>query len=405
MASPGPVSSKKLAVPPTGQQAGMDGKAKKSGQSPVQITNLARSVIDETKLRKEIDAAISTFGPELRKALGGSNRTVSSRRTEDNAGPERTVTVRDGKGNPIRLEFSPKPESSKQVVGEHRQARDAIALMAKETGRSSEWEKLDKHNITDVKKFLDSMNLTTGDRVKFVNRYLTGFYNHPGKDIIWRGSALQDAIDAVPMDKAGKKYLDCEGFTKLAGHLLGESNLKHYALDAGNSGSRNHQVAVFREGQSAYVINNNQITTADPSKSDERAIQDAYPDYGDIVLDGTGPMVYGTEEYRQGQYLKKPIDNAQVVRILDPKTMIAAVNDSQGTYHFKITVNPKDGRLDRVLHLEPGDQLRDRAGNTLSIGTRNPDGTYQAIRVDRRGIQSPATVTITNRGADWIWRP
>ncbi|MEW6366683.1 MAG: hypothetical protein AB1714_18795 [Acidobacteriota bacterium] len=406
MAGPGPVGTKPVVVPPATQQSGAVTKAGTKSTSPFTLP-----VLDETKLGKRIDEAFSRFdlsGLQRTKSSASSrgSQAVSNTKVEDNAGPERTVTVRDRRGNAFQIEFTPNPKSSKRIIGDHALSRNAMISMIQKKGKMAEWDKLDKHDINGVKKFMDRMNLSTEDKVKFVNNYLTSFYNHPGKDIAWRGNPpLQDAINAVPVDKQGRKYLDCEGYTRLAGHLLGESKVNHYALDAEGSGGRDHQVAVFREGGKAYVINNNQITKVDASNSDADAIREAHPGHKDIVRDTSGPMAYGTEMYKKGQSIHGSIPHAHVDRIVDPKTMIGQVNDPRrGSYHIKISVDPGTGRLSRKMDLRAGNELRDTAGNTITITKRNPDGTYQAMKEDSRGRFTQVCVTVTPKGDNWSWR-
>ncbi|GIW23584.1 MAG: hypothetical protein KatS3mg068_2591 [Candidatus Sericytochromatia bacterium] len=277
-------------------------------------------------------------------------------------------TIRSSTGKEITIRYA-KDETtippSKQVKGtieEANQKMDSILSPDKK----AEWNRINKHNVNEVKSFINSLNLPMDKKAEFVQAYLTANYNHPGIDISWSGADLQEGINAVPTDKNGRKYLDCEAYAKLATELL-DGSAKYYGVHApspyDSSDSRNHQVSVVRDGNNAYVISNNEITKISnaSNKSDSQLIKSVYPDISNIKLDKSGPMKSGVDEYNINQ--KITLDNGSEVTIksIDEKKNImkGKLKDTDGEeYNVIGTVDANTGRTNWKRDYQVGDKLK-----------------------------------------------
>src|SRR5690606_20437479 len=92
---------------------------------------------------------------------------------------EAKTKVTSSAGHEIELEFSDAPIASKQIKGDIEQAKaDIEALIPSD--KKAAWEKVNKHNVSDVKAFLNGLNLNPNDKIKFVESYMTAYFNHPG---------------------------------------------------------------------------------------------------------------------------------------------------------------------------------------------------------------------------------
>jgi len=317
--------------------------------------------------------------------------------------------VTDRQGKELVIQFSDQPLPQKQMVGDRQTALQTLEQLVP-ANRQAEFGALNKHNIADVQRFTQSLGLNTAQRVEFTQAYLTAHFNHPGEDIAWNGSSLQDGIDALPSDSQGRKYLDCEGFAEVAGLLLGAGQTSHYVLDANHSGQRNHQVAVFRAGDTAYVINNNQIKAVPNSREQpaDRVIQSAFPQFDDIAEDTSGPRVIGTEVYAAplgytGDFAdlgrSLPGSDITLEEIIDNTSMRGSVmRDNGSVYSVRVDLNPDTGQWRSEMALQAGDLLVDGNGKQINITGPNQG------KITENGQEYPVQINVDANGV-WSWIP
>ncbi|MFN8575276.1 MAG: hypothetical protein U0354_00315 [Candidatus Sericytochromatia bacterium] len=270
----------------------------------------------------------------------------------------------------IKIEFADSPPPSKQMVGDIASAKDTLARIIPDN-KKSEWDSLNKHDVNSVKKFLDSLNLNTDNKVKFVQAYMTANFNHPGIDINWGGASLQEGINAVPKDANGRKYLDCEAFVKLSSTLLGSNNVKEYGLASGYNGDkRDHQVAIFKSGNDAYVISNNEITKVKNSDNAESMIKEAHPDFKNVTEDLNGAMKADTGAYSVGDTLDtKDGGTIDIKTIKDATTMIGKISYPDGSnYHVKLKIDEDTGDYSYQAEPQKGDVFVTNNGTVINVG-------------------------------------
>jgi hypothetical protein len=294
--------------------------------------------------------------------------------------------VNTSTGKTITLEYA-KDEStipsSKKVKGTIQEANEKINGILP-SDKISEWSRVNKHDVNEVKSFINRLNLPMDKKAEFVAAYLTANYNHPGIDISWGGSSLQEGINAVPTDKDGRKYLDCEAYSKLATELLGGSS-KYYGVHVptnDDSQNRNHQVSVVRYGNNAYVISNNEIKKLEGTngKSDTELITLAYPGFSNIKEDKSGPMRSGVDEVDVGQ--KLTLDNGAEVTVTSIDENNNVIKGKLKTidgeeYNVIGTVNPDTGRASWERDYNVGDKLRDSSGNEITLTEKINDKTFK----------------------------
>ena len=322
-----------------------------------------------------------------------------------------TLLVDDGKGHKMEVKFAQQPIPEKKIKGDVDKAKRTLASLIP-ANKNGEWKKLDKFNITAVRDFLKSCNLKPKDKAQFVQAYLTSHFNHPGNDIDWNGATLQDGIRAMPTDKQGRKFLDCEGFLKVSQTLLGADKVKAYAVDCNNSGSRNHQVGVYREGQRTYVISNNAFKEVPTAKklSDEKAIKQVHRQYKDIIADRSGVMNFGTESYKVGQMIapgKNQPRDITITRIRDGQNMegYRTVNGGAGgNFYVRIHVDPATGGTRWLMAPKAGDEIVDTKQNRRIMITGSRGANQYTGEIRQGGRKHNVLVTV-NRDGTWAYNP
>jgi hypothetical protein len=91
--------------------------------------------------------------------------------------------------------------------------------------------KVDPQDTNDARAYFQrfSQGKDTAAVQQELGRYLDGFYAHAGQGVTWKDSIPEDSrpgrtnelMRGLPEDAAGRKIIDCEGFTYLTGDLLG----------------------------------------------------------------------------------------------------------------------------------------------------------------------------------------
>jgi hypothetical protein len=303
---------------------------------------------------------------------------------------EPKTSVTSAAGHKIELIFSDAPKAAKQIKGDIPEAKRTMDDLIP-ADKKAAWEKTDKHNVAQVKSFLDGLNLSPDNKINFISAYMTANYNHPGVDIKWNGAGLQEGINTVPSDENGRKYLDCEGYAKLAETLLaGSGSFTNLGVASGASGDiRDHQVAIQRQGDDAYVISNNEIkkVTGGATKSNEDLVKETYPDFKRVVEDKNGAMKADTANYDVGQILNTD-DGANItIESIDTATkMTGVLNDSAGNnYHVKVVVDEASGNYKSIPEFKAGDKLTTDAGAVINFSGPGaavatlPDGTTRNV--------------------------
>ena len=286
------------------------------------------------------------------------------------------TTINSSAGNKIELIFSDAPSASKEIKGDIASAKDNLTSIIPEDKRS-EWEQTNKNNVADVKSFIDGLKLSPDDKIKFVQNYMTANFNHPGVDIKWNGSSLQDAIDTVPTDDKGRKYLDCEGFAKLSETLLeGSGKFTTLGVASGSNGDkRDHQIGVQRNGNDAYVISNNEIkkVVGGASKSDDDLLKETYPDFKNVIEDKNGAMKADTGNYEVGQTLNSDDGSSIKIESIDTATKMSAIlDDGAGNkYHVKVIVDEKTADYKSIPDFKAGDQVTTSMGVVINFNGNN----------------------------------
>lgn len=289
----------------------------------------------------------------------------------------------------IKIEFADTPPPNKQVVGDLQTAKDKLLRIIPENKRA-EWENTNKHNVNSVKNFLNSLNLNTEKKVEFVQAYMTSSFNHPGIDINWGGANLQEGINSVPSDGNGRKYIDCEAFVKLGSELLGSDKVKEYSLASGNSGDkRDHQVAIFKSGNDAYVISNNEITKVNSKGTPESMIKEAHPDFDKITKDLNGAMKADTGSYKVGETITTDDGGTiSIESITNATKMIGKMSYPDGnSYHVEIKIDEETGDYSYQTSPKKGDVFVTDNQTSITVGDMPkgvatlPDGTKSNVNI------------------------
>lgn len=301
------------------------------------------------------------------------------------------LRVQAGDRNMV-LTFTENPSSAKQIHGDISQANQTLQSLIPDD-RQADWANVDKHNVAQVRSFIDSLHLSTPDRANFVQAYMTANYNHPGLDIEWDGAGLQEGINAMPTDENGRKYMDCESYCLMAQNLLGGRDNQFTGLGVAttNSGTRDHQVGVFRSGNDAYVVSNNEVTRIEGGarRGNEALIQQVYPEFNNVVVD-ENLMGHDTSEYSQGQTLTSTDGNTTIVvdNIDNSSQMSGRVTSGNNNYNVTVNVNERDGSWSQVPNLKRNDTvaINDGSGNVIrmqssTIGNVNAGGNNYHLRV------------------------
>jgi hypothetical protein len=344
-----------------------------SKQDLGKMAQLPKIELSKQQLRM-VDEAANKMLKDPRDAA----RTSRSTRVVAEPGAQKDVSVTDRAGVKITLHFAKTDRSEKQVKGDLNVARNSLQSLAVSRNKAEEWKKLDKFDLKAVKGYMNSLGLNVPDKVKFMRNYATAYYNHTGNDIEWRGARLQNGIDAVPVDKDGRKYLDCEGFARLSQKILGEDKVKAYSVRVNSPDRRDHAVGIYQEGNQTYVISNNEITKVQAQATPDATIRSKYPEFRDAVADDN-PMNYGTKAYLVGNSYKE-LHGATVVNVLNSRDMIARKgNDGgNGSFHMKVHVRP-DMKIDMSYDLRPGDTIFNDKGRAVEITQALGNNRYRAI--------------------------
>jgi hypothetical protein len=220
--------------------------------------------------------------------------------------------------------------------------------------------------------------------------YLTAYYNHPGVDINWQGVPMQDGINGMPTDAQGRKYVDCEAYSKISEEILGNNHIKHFDVSCGahDDGRRDHQVSVVTEGDNAYVISNNQITRL-PAKDEngqpkapEKLITEAHPEFSNVVEDGNGPLKFNSNSYANNMKLPFGEGVLTVVQASPNQNHFEAhYTDPNSNENFHVTthIDEDSGKLSNVINPKQDDTfyLPQNNGESIKIviGANPPRGT------------------------------
>lgn len=191
-----------------------------------------------------------------------------------------------------------------------RNARGRIGGMLKDMPVETQkaWQALDKHDIAGIKDFLKQTGFSNDQKVEFVQSYLEGYFNHTGENVDWDTTrSLNSQLPDLPVDKEGRKFVDCEGYSAMTKALLqtGESN-----STGGSPGSRpiggikprtdgvvqvneigssyngsGHAISVIHDGEKAYVQSNHEIQVIPNAKNmtDAEIIAAASPNYSSLT--------------------------------------------------------------------------------------------------------------------------
>ncbi|MFN8674674.1 MAG: hypothetical protein U0457_21650 [Candidatus Sericytochromatia bacterium] len=318
------------------------------------------------------------------------------------------TSVTSANGHNIELEFSDDPSPAKQIKGDIEEAKNNIDKLLP-NNKKSEWENLDKNNVSKVKNFIDSLKLKTDDKVNFVQNYMTANFNHPGIDINWGGANLQEGINAVPTDENGRKYLDCEAYSKLAENLLAK-NKSFTTLEVAsgaNGNKRDHQVSIHREGKDAYVISNNEIKKVPngASKNNQDLVKDTFPDFKNIIEDKNGAMKADTGTYSVGDELTQ--DNGSKIKIssIDSATkMSGIIDDSNGNkFNVDVRIDESNGNFKSIPNFKTGDKMKTPDGTLDVVNSSN--GKYEATLDDNNGSKYHVNLSVDKNDGSYKYIP
>lgn len=320
----------------------------------------------------------------------GGNRTFVHDVTQANFDPntfhfitEGNAKVRSASGKEISLEFTDAPSASKQVTGDIAAARRTLLEMIPASQRTA-FAALNPHRPAEVKAFIDRLGFSGADKARFLQAYMTANFNHTGKNIEWNGAGLQEGIDAVPRDNHGRAYLDCEGYAEVARTLLGDTGFTTLGVATGGAGSkRDHQVSIFREGNDAYALSNNQVVPVPggAGRSDAEILEAGFPgQFSDPVRDQNGAMLRDTAEFRVGEKLTDEANGDEatttVTRIDGPNTLhVHQTNAAGASYHLRMEQDPASGQLAGTIDPQVGDVLPLDTGS-ITISGPNGAGLY-----------------------------
>lgn len=378
----------------------------------------------EDKSKLEFKIGSGDADSEYKLAIDSNDFTLEKNKLKQDIKSGKEVIQITYADDVVKNNKSSASKATTTVVGNYETARTKLRDMIPDN-KKKQWDNLNKHNINDVKKFMNSLNLSTEEKVNFVQKYLTGYYNHPGEDVQWIHSmSLQKSIDTVPKDSAGRKYVDCEGFAAIGTELLStkDNKVKTYLVDAtpdGISDERDHQISVYREGNKAYVISNNDIRPVELEKSDktlktdEEAIAEAYQPEGfsKIKEDKSGAMKVGVGEWDAGDVLKSPDHTATVESIDEDKGTLTA--SLENNYGEKYKVEGKigtDGQLhytrqyekdDEVLFMDKNKETKEYEPNGQKMKITDVDkatGKFSAVITNEDGEQTTVSGKLDGKG-------
>jgi hypothetical protein len=122
-------------------------------------------------------------------------------------------------------------------------------------------------------------SIARADVPKFMELYMTAFYEHPGDGTAWNtwmsGDQLSQAVlfstpsmlDQMP---DGRRLVDCQGFSRL-GEILMDTLIP--GKDQANVFYKSiripgHELALMRDGGRLYIIDNNEVTELKVSKAE-----------------------------------------------------------------------------------------------------------------------------------------
>lgn len=304
------------------------------------------------------------------------------------------LSVKAAGNKDIILEFVDDPSAVKQVKGDIEEAKETMKNLIP-VEKQAQWNKVNKQNVSEVKSFLDGIKLNPEGKAQFVQAYMTANFNHPGVDVAWGGASLQEGINAVPKDEHGRKFLDCEGFVELSQTLLGKDKTVPYAVAAGSRGDKlDHQVAIFKDGDNAFVISNNEVRRVSAKNADgtdkkpEEMINEFDSSFKNVVLDPNGAMKFDTAAYKVGDSLFP--DSGEEIKldaIHDATTMSGKMNDGNGNdFHVKVTLDEATGKYSSKSAPQTGDVFN--LGNGISFKIDSPNLEGKATLADGSEIKA-----------------
>ncbi len=129
--------------------------------------------------------------------------------------------------------------------------------------------KVDPHKYSDVTAYFDKFakGKSTGQVRGEYEKYLKNFYVHSGEGVTWnnvpadqRPAKLQDVMEGQPKDAAGRKLIDCEGYTYLTDRILGsvKDGKGNKRFDVQYAGKDTHVISsvVDKGSREAFLVNN-----------------------------------------------------------------------------------------------------------------------------------------------------
>lgn len=312
-------------------------------------------------------------------------------------------------GKQIEVEFSSQPHEAKRSEGDRERALETIKQYLPEA-LQGRWDQ-NTYNLPEMKKLFEEMSKgdaksnpsyrTPYQRMELLQAYLTANYNHPGKDINWQGVDLQKALPSMPRDREGRKYIDCEAYSQISETLLGADKIKHFDVASGGSadGRRDHQVSIYTDGDSAWVISNNQVSRVnakdgDRDRSPAEMIHEVHPGFDKVVADGNGPMRFNSNSYQAGMEVRMGTGSILIERCEPNYGNFEAKfsdPDSGETFHVRTQIDPKTGELSNTITPKQGDVFYLPTDNgqryKLVMGEIPPRGTL--TKVDDEGHEVP----------------
>ncbi|PIQ28022.1 hypothetical protein COW36_10115 [bacterium (Candidatus Blackallbacteria) CG17_big_fil_post_rev_8_21_14_2_50_48_46] len=367
---------------------------------------------DLTELRQIADAEGGVTGVEevflqdLADSAGGQIfiAEINSANFDPNSfkfSTEGMAKVQSANGKEISLEFSDTPIASKQIHGDIDEARRTMLSLIPEDKRDA-FAAIDPHQVQDISRFVKDLGLSGADKTRFLQAYMTANFNHTGKNIEWNGVSLQEGINAVPRDNLGRAYLDCEGYAEVAHTVLGDQGFTTLGVATEGPGKkRDHQVSVFREGNNAYALSNNEVVPVPggAAKTDAEVLEAAFPkQFFDPITDPNGAMLRDTSEFRVGEKIQDEANGdprtTTVTAIDGANTLRAKVTSAAGeSFHVGMAQDPASGQLSSTLTPQVGDTLFLDAGK-VEIKGQNGEGLY----TDASGNSFHVKVTAQGNG-------
>lgn len=372
-------------------------------------TNLVDAAIEKAKSGGELSA---TEVQELR-TLAGSDGNVTGteelflQSLEDEVGRQVTsaeingadfdpatyqfytegkVKVQSGTRE-IEMEFTDTPAEAKTIHG-NRESAQRVMLNLIPADQRRAWASVDKHNVSAVRDFINGLNLNTPQKAEFLEAYMTAHYNHVGKNIEWNGASLQEGITAVPTDSQNRKYIDCEAYAEIARSILGDQGFTPLSVSTSGEGQqRDHQVSVYRSGDDAYVLSNNEVTRVPggAGRDNQSLVHGVYPGFTDTVRDPNGAMLHDTSNYQVGNTLTGTTSDGDslettITQIDGPLEMRAEVKvaETGGHFHNHITINAETGDHASVIDPQVGDVFpMGSANGSFTVTGPNGAGIYR----------------------------